>query len=69
MNQMSVEMYVDLAGHGGCDQSGSVFLQPLDGGFDLGNHLVDLPSFLVEVVGDGALLRKWRERNFHPTYD
>ena len=50
---------VDLAGDGGGDQGGTVFLKMDDGGFNLGDDGVDLGGLAVEVDGDGALFLDW----------
>ena len=52
---------VDLAGHGGSDEGGAVFLEALDGSFDLRDQLIDLSGLSVEVLGDATLLVRWSE--------
>ena len=53
--------HVDLAGHGRRDQGRAVLPQALDGGFNLGDHLVDLRGLAAQEVGDCPLFTDFRE--------
>ena len=53
---------VYLPRHGGGDQRRAIFLQALDGLFNLCHHSVDLVCFAVEVIGDGMRCSTGRRR-------
>ena len=54
---------IDLAGDGGGDEGGAVFLQSFDGFSNLGDEGVKLCRFAIEEVGNLPLLMVWRESN------
>ena len=52
--------HVDLAGDGGEDEDGAVFLQSVDGLLNLGDEGVKLCRFAIEERGDGSLfIDRW----------